>query len=58
MCMVKENLFNKEKELKQTNVNSDWTQLFRKVSFIYISKKNSLHFGVESDVVLNLVSDF
>lgn len=28
--MVKENLFNKEKELKQTNVNSDWTQLFRK----------------------------
>lgn len=31
MCMVKENLFNKEKELKQTNVNSDWTQLFRKV---------------------------
>lgn len=33
MCMVKENLFNKEKELKQTNVNGDWTQLFRKVSF-------------------------
>lgn len=40
MCIAKENLVNKEKEMKQQQSgggsSNNWTHIFRKVSFVHI----------------------